>query len=427
MYSGSAPVSAECGMPVTVVRLDAVQVLAVAALGVVTGAWLKRRVPLLDRLHIPASVVGGMLWALLVLLLRDRWLNVEMDMTLRDIFMVAFFTSVGISARLTLIRQGGRQVFALWLLATGGAVLQNAVGIGLAVLLRLDPLIGVVCGSVSMTGGPATALAFGATFEQMGLAGATTLGIAAAMFGITWSGLLGGYAGGRIIERQGLRPASRSNIANGLEQLEQIARARDVEPGTLLAAGGNVAGEASLLSNVVAIAVAMGLGTLLSRAIERAGVVLPAYIGAMVAAAFLRNLDDRFHFARITQRHIDEIAGVALNLFIVMALLTLRLWELVHLAGPVLLILTAQVVLTWLLAAAVSFPMMGRDYESAVMAAGYIGFMLGTTANALACMQVLTEKYGSAVRAVVVVSLVGAFLIDFTNALVITVTANLLR
>ncbi len=415
-------------MPVTAVRLDAVQVLALAALGVAVGAWLKRRVRLLDRLHIPASVLGGLLWALLVLILRDRWLNVEMDMALRDIFMVAFFTSVGMSARLELISRGGRQVLVFWLLATGGAVLQNALGIGLAVLMRLDPLIGVVCGSVSTTGGPATALAFGATFEQMGLAGATTLGIAAAMFGITSSGLLGGFAGGRIIERQRLRPAPQPDTANNREALVHVAQGGEVpEPHASLAVDRNVAERASLLGNAVAIAVAMGLGTLLSTAIQRAGVVLPAYVGAMVAAALLRNLDDRLHFARIAQPHVDEIANVALNLFIVMALLTLRLWELVHLAAPVLLILTAQVALTWLLAAAVSFPVMGRDYDSAVMSAGYIGFMLGTTANALACMQVLTEKYGPAVRAVMVVSLVGAFLIDFTNALVITVTANLLR
>ena len=411
-------------MPVTAVRLDAVQVLAVAALGVAVGAWLKRRVRLLDRLHIPASVLGGLLWALLVLLLRDRWLNVEMDMALRDILMVAFFTSVGMSARLQLISRGGRQVLVFWLLATGGAVLQNALGIGLAVLLRLDPLIGVVCGSVSMTGGPATALAFGATFEQMGLAGATTLGIAAAMFGITSSGLLGGFAGGHIIERQALRLTT----ANNREALVHVAQGGEVpEPHASLAVDRNVAEQTSLLGNVVAIAVAMGLGTLLSMAIERAGVVLPAYVGAMVAAALLRNLDDRLHFARIAQPHVEEIANVALNLFIVMALLTLRLWELVHLAAPVLLILTAQVALTWLLAARVSFPVMGRDYDSAIMSAGYVGFMIGTTANALACMQVLTEKYGPAVRAVMIVSLVGAFLIDFTNARVITVTANLLR
>jgi ESS family glutamate:Na+ symporter len=411
-------------MPVTAVRLDAVQVLALAALGVAVGAWLKRRVRLLDRLHIPASVLGGLLWALLVLILRDRWLNVEMDMALRDILMVAFFTSVGMSARLQLIRQGGRQVLVFWLLATGGAVLQNALGIALAVLLRLDPLIGVVCGSVSMTGGPATALAFGATFEQMGLAGATTLGIAAAMFGITSSGLLGGFAGGHIIERQALRLTT----ANNREALEHVANSGGVpDPHASLPVDRNVAEQTSLLGNVVAIAVAMGLGTLLSMAIERAGVVLPAYVGAMVAAALLRNLDDRLHFARIAQPHVEEIANVALNLFIVMALLTLRLWELVHLAAPVLLILTAQVALTWLLAARVSFPVMGRDYDSAIMSAGYVGFMIGTTANALACMQVLTEKYGPAVRAVMIVSLVGAFLIDFTNALVITVTANLLR
>ncbi|MCS6952548.1 MAG: hypothetical protein NZM33_06780, partial [Bryobacteraceae bacterium] len=164
-----------------------------------------------------------------------------------------------------------------------------------------------------------------------------------------------------------------------------------------------------------------------SRAIERAGVVLPAYIGAMIAAAIIRNLDDRFGFARLAQRQVEAIASVALNLFIVMALLTLRLWELAHLVAPALLILTAQVALTWLVAATLTFRILGRRYESALMTAGYVGFMVGTTANALAAMQVLAEKYGPAPRAFLVVSLVGAFLIDFANSLVITALANLVR
>lgn len=416
-------------MPATPsVQLNPVQVLAIAALGVAAGASLKQRVRLLDRLHIPASVLGGMVGALLLLALRDRWLNVEMDMALRDILMVAFFTSVGLSARLQLIVQGGRQVLVFWMVATAGAVLQGIVGISAAMAMGVNPLVGLVCGPVTLAGGPATALAFGSTFEGMGLGGATTLGIAAAMFGIASSGLLGGFAGGRLIEKHGLRPIAPRNPAEGSTPVERMVYgAATPEAGPSPVADRHAAEPSALLKTVVVLAVAMGLGTLVSAAIQRAGAVLPAYIGAMVAAAFIRNLDDRFHFARIAQRRVDELAHVALNLFIVMALLGLRLWELAHLAAPALVILIAQVALTWLGAALLSFRLMGRDYESAVMTAGYVGFMVGTTANALACMQVLVEKYGPAPRALIIVSLVGAFLIDFTNALAITGMANLVR
>ena len=155
--------------------------------------------------------------------------------------------------------------------------------------------------------------------------------------------------------------------------------------------------------------------------------VLPAYVGAMIAAGVLRNLDDRSHFLKISQHHLDAIGNISLYLFIVMALMTLRLWELVHLALPMAVILAAQVALVWVLCITASFRLMGRDYESAVMAGGFCGFMLGTTANALACMDVLAKKFGPAPRAFIVVPLVGAFLIDFTNALIITVMTNLLR
>ncbi|MCS6952547.1 MAG: hypothetical protein NZM33_06775, partial [Bryobacteraceae bacterium] len=189
-------------MAVARLQLDALQVLALAALGVAVGSWLKQRVRALDRLEMPPAVVGGMLWAVLLLVLRDRWLNVDMDMVLRDILMVAFFTSVGLNARLRLVRQGGPQLIVFWAVAGAGALLQGLVGIGAAAALQLNPLVGLVCGPVTLAGGPATAIAFGSTFEQMGLGSATTLGIAAAMFGITAAGLLSGFAGGRLIEKQ---------------------------------------------------------------------------------------------------------------------------------------------------------------------------------------------------------------------------------
>ncbi|HXA52299.1 MAG TPA: sodium/glutamate symporter [Candidatus Acidoferrum sp.] len=387
---------------VPTLKLTSVQLLGLAGLGAAAGVWIKHRVPVLDRLNVPAPIVGGMLYALLALALRDRFVNLDADTSLRDLFQIAFFTTIGLSVRVEALRRGGSAL--LWLLAaaSAGAVMQNLLGIGLAKALGLDPRIGILAGSVSLAGGPATSLAFGSTFEQMGLRGATTIAIAAATFGITVSGLIGGYIGGRLIERRKLRSTGTAPAA---------VVAQD-------------ASAASLMNVCIVIAIAMGLGSLVSLGVQRAGVILPAYIGAMAVAAVLRNLDDRYRFARIGQFEVDEIGRVALHLFIVMALVTLRLWELAHLAGPMLIILIAQVALVWLMCVMLAFRVMGRDYDAAVGAAGFCGFMLGITANAVAVMEELVEKYGPAPRAFLVVPVVGAFLIDFTNSLIITAMAN---
>ncbi len=414
-------------MPIPTLKITAIQVLALSCLGFVAGVWLKKRVRWLDWLNVPASVLGGFLFALLTLALRDRYLNLEFDLVLRDILMIAFFTTVGLRASLRLVREGGVQVLLFWGVATLVVALQNLLGVTLALVLKIDPLAGLICGSITMAGGPATALAFGQTFEQMGLPGATNLGIAAAMFGIVAGGLLGGFVGGRLIEGRGLQPGL-DRVERSLVTAESIAYASDPpEVQARAVEGARETERASLMNNVIALAVAMGLGSLISLGIQRTGVVLPAYIGAMLAAALIRNLDDRYRLAGLAQHHIDEIGSISLNLFIVMALLGLRLWELVHLALPMLVILTAQVVLVWLLSRLAVFRWMKKDFDAAVMAGGYCGFMLGTTANALASMGVLVEKYGPAPRAILVVSLVGAFLIDFTNATIITAAANLLR
>ncbi len=386
-------------------KVNAVEVLGLASLGVLIGFWLKRRIPLLDRLNIPVSIAGGMVYALVAMALRDRVANFEFDVVLRDLLMVAFMTTVGLSARLRLIREGGVKVLKLFALATFGAVLQNALGMGLAKLLGLDLRLGILAGSVSLTGGPGTSLAFGPTFERIGVAGATTVAFASATFGIAVAGVISAYIGARLVKsgRAVPRPA----------QKEQ-------QPGP-------AATPQNLLTTTLVIGIAMGLGALLSAAIEKAGVILPPYIGAMVVAAVIGNLDDRYGFARLSHTEVATLGRISLYLFIVMALLTLKLWELVHLALPLLVILGAQVVLIWAMCRTVCFWLMGRDYESAVTAAGFCGFMLGITSNAVASMEELTEKYGPAPESFLVVPIVGAFLIDFTNSLIITTAANLLR
>ena len=388
-------------------KLNAAQVLGLASMGVAIGTWLKRRIPLLDRLNIPVPIAGGMVFALAALALRDRVVNVEADTTLRDLLMVAFMATIGLSARLQLLREGGAGV--LWLLGISslGALLQNLLGMGLAAAMGLDARLGILAGSVALTGGPATAVAFGGTFEKLGVQSATSVGMASATFGITVAGLIGGYIGGWLIRRHGLK----SMTAPGA--VTETARPEQAPP--------------PLLNLVVLMGIAMGIGNLLSGAMERMGLILPSYIGAMIVAAVIRNVNDRLRWVRIAQTQVDMLGRIALYLFIVMALITLRLWELAHLALPVLAILAAQIALCWLMCVTICYWWMGRDYEAAVTSAGFCGFMLGITANAVACMEELVEKYGPAPRAFLVVPVVGAFLVDFTNSLIITAMANWLR
>ncbi len=409
-------------------KLNPAQVLALACLGVALGAWLKRKLPLLDRLDIPVPVVGGMLYALLTLALHGRVVNLEVDTTLRDLLMIAFMTTIGLNARLELIRKGGAGVIKLLVIATIGAALQNVLGIALATALQVDPRLGILTGSVALAGGPATAAAFGGTFEKLGVQGATTVALAAATFGIAVAGLIGAYIGASLIGRK------RAAVHAGAPIVERrtiSTTTATTTPSTTSTTTSTTAASAAqpshLLTAVLVVGICIGLGNLLSTAIERLGVILPAYIGAMIVGAILRNLDDRLRFARIAQPDIDTLGRIALYLFIAMALLTLRLWEIAHLALPMLVILAAQVAFCWLMCVTICYRGMGRDYEAAVTTAGFCGFMLGITANAVACMEELVEKYGPAPQAFLVVPIVGAFLIDFTNSFLITAMANVMR
>jgi ESS family glutamate:Na+ symporter len=408
---------------VPTIKLDAIEVLALGGLGIGIGVWLKKQIPILDRLCIPTSIVGGMIFAFVALALHNRVVNFEPDTILRDLLMIAFIATIGLSARVELIRKGGVQVILLLFVASIGAVLQNLLGIGLAKLFGINPLVGIISGSVALTGGPATALAFGSTFEKMGVVGAAEMGLAAATFGIAVSGLVAGYIGGRLIKRNNLTPKLSTTTESKAENSAGHAADAKLAP----AIPQQHLGENALLYTVALIGVSMGIGSLISSSFERMGFILPSYIGAMIAAAVIRNLNDKFKLIRISQQAINDCAVIALYLFIVMAVLTLRLWELAHLALPMLVILCAQVILCWLMCITICFYTMGRDYRAAVISSGFCGFMLGITANAIASMQELVEKFGAAPEAFLIVPVVGAFLIDMVNSLVITFMANIVK
>ena len=396
---------------------DAAQTLALAALVLLVGLYLKRRIGILDRLNLPAPVVGGLLAAVLLLVLRPRVATFEFDATLQPILMIAFFTTIGMNASLPLLKKGGIQVFIFLAMSTFLCFVQNFLGMGIAAGFGVNPLVGVVAGSVTLVGGPATGLAFAPLFEKAGVTGADSLAIAAATFGIMCGGLFGAPLGTWIVERRLGRKSPRTTAAPAAETAPDNAAMTQV---TLEAEREDT----PLLRNIIVLAFAMGLGAVVSGYIQAKGITLPAYIGAMLVASLLRNLDDWRGWFRISPPVMDLIGNLSLLLFLAMALLNLKLWELAHLAAPLVAILAAQVLVLGLFVLLVSFPVMGRDYDSAVMASGLFGFAMGTIANALTNMRALVERYGPAPRAFLVVPLVGAFFVDFANALIITAFLN---
>jgi ESS family glutamate:Na+ symporter len=405
-----------------VVALDFVQTVAFAGLVLFGGYWLKRRIPLLASYNIPAPVVGGLpVAAVLAALYLSGREPLVFDTALQTPLQNTFFASVGFGASVRLLRRGGPLVAVMMGLASLAAAGQNLLGALVASVLGEHPLLGVLAGSVTLTGGPATGLAFAPLFESAGVDGAATLAVSAAMVGIVSGGLLGGPIGTWLLNRH-----PRPSLRAARVPIEELAEAQVDEPVTVTPAGEDVEAY-QLLKHLVLMVTAVAVGAWVSAGFAALGWTLPAYIGAMVVAAVIRNVDDAAGAIGISQRAVDDLGTVALSIFLVMALMTLRLWQLAGAVVPLLVILAAQVAFVAFLCLFVVPRMMGRDYEAVVMSTGFCGFMLGTTANAVANMGALVERYGPAPRAYLVVPLVGAFGIDFVNALFITAAINFLR
>jgi ESS family glutamate:Na+ symporter len=412
-------------------NLDQIQTVALAGLVLFIGYGVRRLVPVLSKYNIPAPVVGGLLMAGFITAARAwNWAPFAFTTTLQAPLMIAFFTTIGFGASLSLLRVGGPAVLLFFVVSTLMAIGQNVIGILAAYGLGQHPLMGVLAGSVTLTGGPATGLAFAPQFEAAGVPSAATLAVAAAMAGIVAGGVIGGPIATRLISRLGIK--DREVRPRGARALATaIVEDKMAEPAATAPVGEDVESY-GLLKAMVLILVAMWAGSWVSTWITTLDfngngvndITLPAYIGAMLVAAVIRNLDDGTKLIGISQRTVDDLGGTALSLFLVMALMTLKLWDLVGVAVPLAVMLVLQVVAIAVVAATVVHRLMGKDYESAVMAGGFCGFMLGTTANAMANMEALVERYGPAPKAFLVVPMVGAFFVDFTNAIIITFCLN---
>ena len=395
--------------------LDFIQTTAVGAIALFLGVAVLRRVPVLRRYNIPAAVVGGLVIAILVTMSREFNLaTVQFDTTLQAPLMTAFFTSIGLSASVGLLKAGTRQALVFLALATFLAVIQSLIGMATAVAFGQSPLLGVLMGPAALTGGPATALAFAPQFAAAGVASAESVAIAAAMAGIVMGGLVGGPIVTRLLEHHQLQAASSAPVLQAAANLPE--QASPDEEGDMLTA----------LKGIGVLLVAMGIGAWLSGVMKGADLTLPGYVGAMIMGALIRNLDDQTQWLRIPHALTERMGVVCLSLFLAVALMNLKLWELTSIAAPLLVNLVIQVVAVAVFCWYVVFRVMGRDYDAAVMSGGFTGFMLGTTANAMAVMHSVVQRYGPSPRAFLVAPIVGAFFIDFTNALLITGWLNLL-
>jgi ESS family glutamate:Na+ symporter len=420
--------------------MDAIQTLTVAGLALFAGEGLRRAMPVLARLHLPAAVLGGLAVALGVLLLPKAGLTPPVfDSALKAPLLVAFFTTLGFGASLPLLRAGGRQVVLFLGLATALAAAQGLLGMGIAAALGLPPLFGVLTSTTTLAGGPATALAFAPAFEQAGVSGAEAIGIIAAMGGIVLGGLVGGPVAGAVLREQGYGLAgaakgtspgtSQAAMVNGSASQSDLAASPSTPPlssplpssqsSTPAPSSAPGATTQAAMQAILLVLAVMWAGTFVSAGFTAVGITLPAYVGAMLVAAVVRNVADSAGWP-LPLPSIETFGSLALPLFMAMALMTLELGKLAGLATPLLLNLAAQTLLVVLVARWVVPRLMGRDYDAAVMAGGFTGFMLGTTANAMAVMRTVTDQYGPAPRAFLVAPLVGAFFIDFANAVIIT-------
>lgn len=392
--------------------LTSFQTIALAAIIVYLGRYIKRLVPILDKYNLPSPVIGGFLFAIVFSFLKATDVfHFQFDKSFEKTLMILFFTSVGYSASVRLLKIGGKTVIFFLLLTIGGLLLQVAAGMLAAKGMGLHPLLGVLTGPVALTGGPGTALAFGPNFEAAGIENATLIGLTTAMGGIIIGGIIGGPIATFLIHRKNLHANLATKKATGKNEDHNAP---------LLSVPGK-----DLANNILALALIMGVGTTLSTWFEGLGITLPIYIGSMIIAAIVRNIEDVKPVFKIQASWIEEIGSVALMLFIAMAIMTLQLDELKNAALPIFVFLAIQTLFVALVAIGPAFWVAGKDYEAAVMGAGYIGFMMGTTANAMANMTALREKYGLAPKAFLVIPLVGSCFIDFFNAAIVTFILNL--
>lgn len=408
------------------ITLDMLQSAGIGALALLTGIFMTRKIKWLQRFCIPSPVSGGLVFSIITLLLY-KFIHVEVtfDGTLKDVFMLAFFTSVGFQSNLNVIKQGGKTLVMMLILLVGIIATQNLIPIGICKLLDTNPLIGMAAGSISMAGGHGTAGGFSAVLESMGLQGAATISMAAATFGLIAGSVIGGPVAERLI---------RKHLSS--ERLEPKDFKVDPAMAGIESEEALPAGRAKRISSneeefqqfawgTYSILIVMALGTLTSLLLGQTGITFPTYFGALLTAAVIRNIIELTPFRRILKiKKIVSVGNICLSLFLGMAMISLKLWELESLALPLTTILFAQIVAIALLTYYIAFPILGHDYDAAVLVAGICGFGLGATPNAIANMSAVCYKYHYSIKPFLIVPIIGAMFVDLINTGFITLFLN---
>ena len=397
-----------------IINFDMIGTVAIGLISLFIGKKLKVKLSFLDRFGIPAAVIGGLFFAIIHLLMRVSHAgSIAYDTALLTPFMVVFFTTIGLGSSIEALKRGGKLLIIFWLLSGVMTFMQTVIGVALAKITDIHPLFGVLAGSVSMSGGHGSAGAFGKTVEELGVTGGLTAALSAATFGLIAGGLLGAPLALSLIRKYNLKP---KNVINKDEIGKKTsAEKRDITVN-------------SVMAHVTMIAIIMTIGIALSGFLKsKFDLAIPSYVGAMFCAIIFNNLNLKYKWIDMDSNLVSILGETSLNIFLSMALISLKLWELAALAIPLLIILGAQVVFMYLYTRFIVFKAMGSDYDAAVIVSGMCGSGLGATTNAMINMGEVSNKYGYTVNPYLIVPLTGAFLIDIFQMPVIITAINMFK
>jgi ESS family glutamate:Na+ symporter len=398
-------------------ELDAITTLALACVLYLLGVYIVNHIGILKRLCIPAPVIGGLLFSVLVAILQStNIITIKLDSEFfQNFFMLAFFTTIGLGASLKLLRLGGKVLILYFIFCGVLAVFQNIIGVSLAKVLNIPPLLGLTAGSMSMEGGHGNAAAYGQTVQNMGIDSALTAALAAATLGLVAGGLIGGPVVKFLINKYNLKPEHAEETTKDYSSVKSNSYLRNrMTPTTIFL----------LQFSIVAICMAIGsyLGNTFS---DITNINVPVYVGAMFVAVIIRNISEYNNLNLIDMKSVDSISDVSLSLFLSIALMSIQLTEIYQLAIPLIVIVLVQVAFIVLFSVFVVFRGLGKNYDAAVMIGGFIGHGLGATPNAMANLDVITKKYGASPKSYLVVPIVGAFLIDLLGVPIVTTFINI--
>ncbi len=385
------------------INADAVMTTAMAAVLLLIGYFIKSKVSILNKYCIPAPVVGGFLFMFVTFAGHvTNTFKFNFTTSFQDPFMLAFFTTVGLGASVSLLKKGGILLVIYWATAGVISIFQNVIGIAVSKVISLEAPYALLASAISMIGGHGAAGAYGKTFAEMGYSAGIEVGAAAATFGLISAVLVGGPLARRLIVKYDLKPDEDENFESDID--------------TVNASTGEKLSSLDVIKNVTVILVCMAVGTVISGWIGKLiGMSFPTYVGAMFVAVIVRNVNEGAHFYNFSFSLVDGIGDVMLSLYLAIALMTLKLWELAGLIGGVLIVVLCQVLFMILIAYFVVFRVLGKNYDAAVMCAGLCGHGLGATPSAIVNMTSVKDRYGMSRRAFMIVPIVGAFLVDIST------------